>query len=66
MEEQLRAAPDDGQRHAFRGLALAYLGRKAEASAEGERGVALWQHNTSLRAEPTAQHCDATCASAEG
>jgi serine/threonine-protein kinase len=40
-EEQLRATPDDGQRHAFRGLALAYLGRKAEAIQEGERAVAL-------------------------
>jgi tetratricopeptide (TPR) repeat protein len=42
LEEQLRAAPDDGQRHVFRGLALAYLGRKAEAIAEGKRAVALW------------------------
>jgi serine/threonine protein kinase/tetratricopeptide (TPR) repeat protein len=42
MEEQLRATPDDGQRHVFRGLALAYLGRKAEAIQEGERAVALW------------------------
>ena len=41
FEEQLRATPEDGQRHAFRGLALAYLGRKAEAIAEGRRGVAL-------------------------
>ena len=41
-EAQLRVAPEDGQRHAFRGLALAYLGRKAEAIAEGERAVALW------------------------
>ena len=41
IEEQLRATPDDGQLHAFRGLALAYLGRKAEAIAEGRRGVAL-------------------------
>ena len=41
FEEQLRATPEDGQLHAFRGLALAYLGRKAEAIAEGERGVAL-------------------------
>ena len=41
-EEQLRATPDDGQRHAFRGLALAYLGRKAEAIQEGQRAVALW------------------------
>jgi serine/threonine-protein kinase len=42
FEEQLRAAPDDGQRHIFRGLALAYLGRKGDAMAEGERAVALW------------------------
>jgi tetratricopeptide (TPR) repeat protein len=42
MEEQLRATPDDGQRHVIRGLALAYLGRKAEAIREGERGVSLW------------------------
>ena len=41
MAEQLRATPEDGQRHVIRGLALAYLGRKAEAIQEGERGVAL-------------------------
>ena len=41
FEEQLRAAPQDPQRHAYRGLALAYLGRKAEAIQEGERAVAL-------------------------
>jgi hypothetical protein len=38
---QLRVTPNDGQRHVLRGLALAYQGRKAEASAEGERGVSL-------------------------
>jgi TolB-like protein/tetratricopeptide (TPR) repeat protein len=38
---QLRAAPGDAQLHAFHGLALAYLGRRAEAAAEAERGVAL-------------------------
>jgi hypothetical protein len=37
----LQATPDDGQRRAFLGLALAYLGRKAEAMKEGERAVAL-------------------------
>jgi serine/threonine-protein kinase len=42
LEEQLRAAPLDGQRHVFHGLALAYLGRKAEAIAEGRRGAELW------------------------
>ncbi|MBA3445820.1 MAG: hypothetical protein H0T58_13345, partial [Gemmatimonadales bacterium] len=41
MAEQLRATPKDGQRHTLRGLALAYLGRRAEAIAEGERGLAL-------------------------
>jgi serine/threonine-protein kinase len=41
FERQLKDAPDDFQRHAFHGLALAYLGRKAEAVREGERGVAL-------------------------
>ena len=40
-EETLRATPDDAQRHAFLGLALAYLGRKAEAMKAGERAVAL-------------------------
>jgi TolB-like protein/thioredoxin-like negative regulator of GroEL len=41
FEEQLRAAPNDGQRHVELGLSLAYLGRKEEAIREGERGVAL-------------------------
>jgi eukaryotic-like serine/threonine-protein kinase len=41
FEEQLRGAPDDAQRHLFLGLALAYLGRKAEAIREGERGLTL-------------------------
>jgi serine/threonine-protein kinase len=38
---QVRDSPDDAQRRAFHGLALAYAGRRAEAVAEGERGVAL-------------------------
>ena len=41
FEEQLEATPGDAQLHALYGVALAYLGRKAEAVAEGERGVAL-------------------------
>ncbi|HEY6051853.1 MAG TPA: tetratricopeptide repeat protein, partial [Thermoanaerobaculia bacterium] len=41
FEEQLRATPDNAQRHVFLGLALAYLGRKEEAIREGERAVAL-------------------------
>ena len=34
-EEQLRAAPENAQRHALLGVALGYLGRKAEAVREG-------------------------------
>jgi tetratricopeptide (TPR) repeat protein len=41
FEDQLKETPEDGQLHALLGLALAYLGRKAEAVREGERGVAL-------------------------
>jgi TolB-like protein/Flp pilus assembly protein TadD len=41
FEEQLRATPDDDQRHVLLGLALAFLGRKEEAIREGLRGVAL-------------------------
>ncbi|MEX0880107.1 MAG: hypothetical protein WD451_10305, partial [Thermoanaerobaculia bacterium] len=40
-EAQLRDAPEDATRHVLLGLALAFLGRKAEAVEEGERGVAL-------------------------
>jgi serine/threonine-protein kinase len=40
--EQLRAVPLDGQRHSLLGLALAFMGRKAEAIAEGRRGLELW------------------------
>jgi tetratricopeptide (TPR) repeat protein len=41
LEEQLRNTPENPQRRVFHGLALAFLGRKAEAIAEGERGAAL-------------------------
>ena len=41
LEEQTRVTPDDAQRHVFLGLALAYLGRKADAVREGRRGVEL-------------------------
>jgi serine/threonine-protein kinase len=41
LQEQSRAAPQDAQRHVLLGLALAYLGRKAEAIREGRRGVEL-------------------------
>jgi serine/threonine protein kinase/tetratricopeptide (TPR) repeat protein len=40
-EEAVKLAPDDSQTHALLGVALAYLGRKADAIREGERGLAL-------------------------
>jgi len=39
FEEQMRVTPNDPQLHEFRGLALAYLGRKEEAIREGEWAV---------------------------
>jgi TolB-like protein/Flp pilus assembly protein TadD len=41
LEQQLGAAPEDPQLHVFRGIMLAYLGRKLEAMQEGERAAAL-------------------------
>jgi TolB-like protein/Flp pilus assembly protein TadD/predicted Ser/Thr protein kinase len=41
FEEGLKAAPEDAQLHTLLGVALGYLGRRAEAVREGERGVAL-------------------------
>ncbi len=41
MEDRLRNTPEDPQSYAFRGLAQAYLGHKAEAIADGERAVTL-------------------------
>jgi tetratricopeptide (TPR) repeat protein len=40
--EILKGAPDDGQRLVFRGLQLAYLGRRAESIAAIERGMTLY------------------------
>jgi hypothetical protein len=41
LKVQLADAPEDGQLHALDGVALAYLGRAADAVREGERAVAL-------------------------
>jgi eukaryotic-like serine/threonine-protein kinase len=56
FEEQLRATPNDDQRHVFLGLALAYLGRKEEAIREGERGVALDPISKDATGGPYDQH----------
>jgi tetratricopeptide (TPR) repeat protein len=37
FEEQLKVNPNDSQLHALYGVALAYLGRREEATAEGKR-----------------------------
>ena len=56
VEETLKATPDDGQRRVFLGLALAYLGRNAEAVKEGERAVALWPTSRDGYLGPYIQH----------
>jgi tetratricopeptide (TPR) repeat protein len=40
VEHNLESAPLDAQRRVFHGLALAYLGKRAEAIREGEKAVA--------------------------
>jgi tetratricopeptide (TPR) repeat protein len=56
LEQRLVGTPDDAQSHIFRGLALAYLGRKAEAIADGERGVALLPISKDTYTGPYLQH----------
>jgi serine/threonine-protein kinase len=55
-EELLRAAPGDPQQHVLLGLALAYLGRKADAIREGQRGVALRSISQDAFVGPYFQH----------
>ncbi len=56
FDQRLAGVPGDAQSHVFRGLALAYLGRKAEAIAEGERGVALLPISKDTYGGPYMQH----------
>jgi eukaryotic-like serine/threonine-protein kinase len=56
FKERLVGAPDDAQSHIFRGLALAYLGRKAEAIADAERGVELLPVAKDSYSGPYLQH----------
>jgi serine/threonine-protein kinase len=56
FDERIRGTPSDPQSHVFRGLALAYLGRKAEAIAEGEKAVALQPITTDTYLGPYIQH----------
>jgi serine/threonine-protein kinase len=56
FEQQLRAAPQDGQRHTYLGLTLAYLGDKAAAIREGTRGVELLPISRDATTGPYLQH----------
>ena len=56
LEEQLGATPDNAQQRIFHGLALAYLGRKADAVREGERAVALLPISKDGYTGPYLQH----------
>jgi Flp pilus assembly protein TadD len=56
VDEQLRGAPNDAQRHLIRGLALATLGRSADAVAAGDRGLALQKQTWTATNGPYAQH----------
>ena len=56
FEEQLRATPDDRQRHVILGVTLAYLGRKDEAIREGRRAIALNPPNVDAYADPYFRH----------
>jgi tetratricopeptide (TPR) repeat protein len=56
LEETLRATPDDAQRQVVLGLALAYLGRKADAMKAGERAVALLSLSRDGYTGPYVQH----------
>jgi len=56
FEENIKATPDDAQQHALLGLALAYLGRKADAIREGQRSVELQPISKDAFSGPYMQH----------
>jgi tetratricopeptide (TPR) repeat protein len=56
IEAQVKDSPEDAQLRVLHGLTLAYLGRKAEAVREGERGVALLPVSRNAFAGPYLQH----------
>jgi TolB-like protein/Flp pilus assembly protein TadD len=55
-DDQLRDAPDDPQRHMVRGLALAMIGRPAEAVTAGERAITLASARPNATLQPYLQH----------
>jgi tetratricopeptide (TPR) repeat protein len=56
FEAQLRAAPEDPQLHVLYGLSLAYMGRKSEAIAEGEKGLRVVPMSRNAREGAYFQH----------
>jgi serine/threonine-protein kinase len=56
FEQEVRASPQDVQRHAQLGVALAYLGHKVEAIREGKRAVALLPISRDAYVGPYLQH----------
>jgi eukaryotic-like serine/threonine-protein kinase len=55
-ESILRAVPEYAQVHTLRGLALAYLGRRADAVREGQRGLAILPPSEDAYEGPYLQH----------
>ncbi len=55
-EAHLQVTPNDANLHAQHGVALAYLGRRDEAVAEGKRGVALVPMSTDAFSGPAYLH----------
>jgi len=56
FEEQLKISPDDSQLHALYGVALAYLGRRDQAVAEGKRSLELLPLDKDAFSAPYNQH----------
>jgi TolB-like protein/Flp pilus assembly protein TadD len=56
LEETLQATPNDPQRHVILGLALAYLGRKADAIKEGQQATTLQPVSRDGYTGPYIQH----------
>jgi tetratricopeptide (TPR) repeat protein len=56
VDEQLRDAPDDAQRHVVRALVLATLGRRSDAETAAERGIALAARKRNATMTPYLQH----------
>jgi serine/threonine-protein kinase len=56
FEQQLREAPDDAQYLVIHGVALAYLGRHADAIREGKRAVELLPSSRDVYFGPYIQH----------